>query len=322
MYVDLKEKKRIVFKIGTSSLTHSESNAIDLVKLEKFIRILTDLHNQGKEIILVSSGAIAIGRRALGLKEKPVETSVKQACAAVGQSRLMTMYQKIFSEYNQRTAQILMTKVTFSNDKSRHNATNTFEELLKMGVIPIVNENDTVATDEIDLGDNDFLSAIVSAIVKADLLVLLSDIDGLYTDDPSKNKDAKLIPYVESITDEMLEMAKGPATDLGTGGMASKLGAAGIANDAGADIKAMMYYNIELGINILLVDYHRLIIYDKLLPAGRLRESMKGKRRADMVIINGDDVDNITRLFAGEQIGTFFKEHRTRHFHLKNYLDS
>ena len=204
--------------------------------MEKFVRILTDLHNQGKEVVVVSSGAIAVGRRALRLEERPKERSVKQACAAVGQSRLMMVYQKLFSEYNQNTAQVLMTKITIVNDISRHNAQNTFSELLKMGVIPIVNENDTVATDEIDFGDNDSLSAVVSAIVGADLLVLLSDIDGLFTDDPNKNKEAKRIPLVNQITDEMLEMAKGPSTDLGTGGMSSKLGAAGIANDAGADM--------------------------------------------------------------------------------------
>ncbi len=259
MRLQIKDKKRIVFKVGTSTLTHEETGALDLVKMEKFVRILTDLHNQGKEIVVVSSGAISVGRKALSLKERPQERSMKQACAAVGQIRLMTVYQKLFSEYNQNTAQILMTKVTIANDTSRHNAQNTFRELLNMGVIPIVNENDTVATDEIDFGDNDYLSSIVSAIVKADLLVLLSDIDGLYTDDPNKNKDAKLIPLV----------------DVGTGGMSSKLGAAGIANDAGAD----------------------------------------------MIIINGDDMENLNKLLAGEEIGTLFTAHKTRHFHLKNYLD-
>lgn len=270
-----KDRKRIVFKIGTSTLTHAETGGLDLVKMEKFVRILTDLHNQGKEIVVVSSGAIGVGRKVLGLKEKPTERSVKQACAAVGQSRLMMVYQKLFSEYNQNTAQILMTKITIANDTSRHNAENTFRELLDMGVIPIVNENDTVATDEIDFSDNDYLSAIVAAIVKADLLVLLSDIDGLYTDDPNKNPEARLIPYVERITDEMLGMAKGPTTDFGTGGMVSKVEAAGIANDAGAD----------------------------------------------MIILNGNDMDNINRFLDGEELGTFFKAHKTRHFHLKNYLD-
>lgn len=275
MRSQIKDKKRIVFKIGTSTLTHKETGGLDFVKLEKFVRILTDLHNQGKEIVVVSSGAIAVGRKVLGMKERPKERSLKQACAAIGQSRLMMVYQKLFSEYNHNTAQILMTKITIVNDTSRHNARNTFRELLDLGVIPIVNENDTVATDEIDFGDNDNLSAVVAAIVKADLLVLLSDIDGLYTDDPNKNKNAKLIPVVEKITDEMLGMAKGPSSEVGTGGMSSKVGAAGIANDAGAD----------------------------------------------MVILNGNDMENLNRLFAGEDIGTLFTAHKTEHFHLKNYLE-
>lgn len=213
-----KDKKRIVFKVGSSTITHEETGGLDLVKLEKFVRILTDLHNQGKDIIVVSSGAIAVGRKALGLTKRPDTTSLKQACAAIGQSRLMTVYQKLFSEYNQYTAQILMTKFTIENDTSRHNARNTFEELLSLGAIPIVNENDTVAIDEIEFGDNDTLSAVVAAIAGADMLVLLSDIDGLYTDDPNRNPEAELIPYVERISDEMIEMAKGPTTSFGTGG--------------------------------------------------------------------------------------------------------
>ncbi|MCR4605967.1 MAG: glutamate 5-kinase [Eubacterium sp.] len=277
MYRDkLKDKKRIVFKVGTSTITHSETGALDFLKLEKFVRILTDLHNQGKDVLVVTSGAIAVGRKALGLKERPTEQDVKQACAAVGQIRLMTVYQKLFSEYNQYVAQVLMTKVTIADDTSRHNAYNTFRSLLDMNVIPIVNENDTVATDEFTLSDNDYLSAIVAAVAGADMVVLLSDIDGLYSDDPNKNPDAKLIPQVDAITDEMLDMAGGPHTDLGTGGMISKLEAAGIANDAGAD----------------------------------------------MVIINGNDMNNIERVFAGEEIGTLFTAHKTSHFHLKNYLDS
>ena len=275
MRSNFKDKKRIVFKVGTSTITHEETGGLDLVKLERFIRILTDLHNQGKDVIVVSSGAIGVGRKALGLGRKPDSISLKQACAAIGQSRLMTIYQKLFSEYNQFTAQILMTKFTIVNDTSRHNARNTFEELLNLGVIPIVNENDTVATDEIDFGDNDSLSAVVAAIAGADLLVLLSDIDGMYTDDPNRNPDAELISYVESISDEMIEMAKGPSTSLGTGGMSAKIYAAGIANDAGAD----------------------------------------------MAIINGEDMDNILRLIDGEELGTVFKAHRTRHFHLKEYLE-
>ncbi len=272
---NLKNKKRIVVKVGTSTITHTQTGRLDLIKLEKFIRILTDLRNQGKEIVLVSSGAISVGRVALGLQEKPKERKIKQACAAIGQSRLMMVYQKLFSEYNQLTAQILMTKFTIVNDISRHNAENTFRELLDMGVIPIVNENDTVATDEIDVGDNDSLSAIVAAIIHADLLVLLSDIDGLYTDDPRRNPNAVLVPYVEEITDEQMAMAKDSSTIYGTGGMSSKLGAAGIANDAGAD----------------------------------------------MLIINGEKITNLTKVLQGREMGTLFKAHKTKHFHLKNYLD-
>lgn len=272
----IKDKKRIVFKVGTSTITHPETGRLDLVKLEMFVRMLTDLRNQGKEIVLVSSGAIGVGRTALGIKEKPTERKIKQACAAVGQGRLMMIYQKLFSEYNQITAQILMTKFTIVDDISRNNARNTFRELLDMGVIPIVNENDTVATDEIDFGDNDSLSAIVAAIVEADLLVLLSDIDGLYTADPHKDPNAVLIPYVEEITDEQLAMAGDTSTTWGTGGMASKLAAAGIANDAGAD----------------------------------------------MLIINGDRITNINKVFHGEDLGTLFKAHKTKHFHLKNYVEA
>jgi len=234
---DLKDKKRIVIKIGSSSLTHSETGSLNLEKMERLVRILTDLRNQGKDVILVTSGAIAVGRKALGLKERPTERSIKQACAAVGQASLMMVYQKLFAEYNQTPAQILMTKYTMINDISRFNAKNTFGELFKMGVIPIVNENDTVSTEELDLdfGDNDTLSAIVTALVEGDLLILLSDIDGLYTDDPHKNKDAKLISCVEDIT-QVVNMAKASASDVGTGGMTTKVSAAKIATASGADM--------------------------------------------------------------------------------------
>lgn len=236
----LVDKKKIVIKIGSASLAHAETGHLDLNKMERLVRILTNLRNQGKDVILVSSGAIAVGRNALGFKEKPTEISMKQACAAVGQARLMMVYQKLFAEYNQIAAQILMTKDTMLNDISRNNAQNTFNELFKMGVIPIVNENDTVSTDELDtgdFGDNDTLSAIVTAIVGGDLLILLSDTDGFYTDDPHKNKNAKLISYVDEINDELLSMAKSSTgCNLGTGGMATKLSAAKIANASGADM--------------------------------------------------------------------------------------
>lgn len=231
------DKKRVIVKIGSASLAHVETGYLDLDKMERLVRILTNLRNQGKDVILVSSGAIAVGRNALGFLEKPTDRSIKQACAAVGQARLMMVYQKLFSEYNQIAAQILMTKDTMLNDISRENAQNTFNELFRMGVIPIVNENDTVSTDEIDFGDNDTLSAIVTALVGGDLLVLLSDIDGFYTDDPHKNEEAKFISCVDEINDVVLNMAKSSTgCNLGTGGMATKLSAAKIANASGADM--------------------------------------------------------------------------------------
>lgn len=235
----LKEKKRIVIKIGSSSLTHEGTGSLNLQTMERLVRVLTDLRNQGKEVVLVSSGAIAVGRQAIGLKDKPTETSIRQACAAVGQSRLMMVYQKIFAEYSQMCAQILMTKYTMINDISRKNAQNTFNELLDLGVIPIVNENDTVSTDELiydNFGDNDTLSAIVAALIGADLLILLSDIDGLYTDDPRTNPEASFIGVVERLDEELLKMGKGATTSVGTGGMATKLSAATIATSAGADM--------------------------------------------------------------------------------------
>ncbi|MEE0347202.1 MAG: glutamate 5-kinase [Lachnospiraceae bacterium] len=235
----IKEKKRVVVKIGTSTITHEETGALDLVKLEKLIRLLTDLKNQGKEVVLVSSGAIAVGRKAMGIKERPNDMSVKQACAAVGQARLMMVYQKLFGEYNQVAAQVLMTKYTMINDISRKNAQNTFRELLQMGVIPIVNENDTVSTDEMEygnFGDNDTLSAIVAALIGADLLILLSDIDGLYTDDPNVNANASFISCVDRIDEKLENMGKGVTSDVGTGGMATKISAAKIATASGCDM--------------------------------------------------------------------------------------
>lgn len=238
---ELKNKKRIVIKIGSSSLTHKTTGHIDLEKLEKLVRVLTNLCSMGKEVILVSSGAIAVGRKALGLMGKDLELAQKQACAAVGQAQLMMTYNKLFSEYNQQIAQILMTKNVILNEESRHNATNTFNELLKMGVIPIVNENDTISTYEIQkviqFGDNDRLSAIVSALSGADLLILMSDIDGLYTDDPNVNKDAKFVEIVEKLDEKYIEMGKETSSSkVGTGGMSAKITAAKIATYSGADM--------------------------------------------------------------------------------------
>lgn len=271
----LKDKKRIVIKIGSSSLMHEETGKINLNKIEKMIRILVDIKNSGKEVVLVSSGAIAVGKNTIGLHERPDELSVKQACAAIGQAKLMMVYQKIFAEYNTIAAQVLLTKNTISNDVSRTNAENTFKELLHMGVIPVVNENDSVSTYEIEqvqsFGDNDRLSAIVAAIIGADLLILLSDIDGLYTDDPNSNPEASFIGLVEKIDSRLMNMGKGTSgSTVGTGGMAAKLIAAQIANNSGAD----------------------------------------------MVITNGNDIDNIQRVMNGEAVGTLFVQHRDKDFNI------
>ena len=232
-----KDIKRIVVKIGSSSVTHKETGLLDFVKLEKLVRVLTNLRNQGKEVILVSSGAIAVGRKKLGLAKDDMTLSRKQACAAVGQAQLMMTYQKIFSEYNQPVAQILLTKITMMQEENKKNAENTFLELLKLGVIPIVNENDTVSTYEIQFGDNVRLSALVTALTGADLLILLSDIDGLYTDDPNVNKDAKFVEVVEKLDDDYMNMGKETSSSqVGTGGMSAKLVAAKIATYSGADM--------------------------------------------------------------------------------------
>ena len=234
----LKDKKRVVVKIGSSSLQHPETGDLDYIKMDILVRELCNIRNQGKDVILVTSGAIACGRRAVHIS-KPATIAEKQACAAIGQARLMTTYQRIFSEYGHLAAQILMTRNTIVADLNRYNAHNTFSELMNMGVIPIVNENDTISTFEIEdvIGDNDTLSAIVTALTGADLLILLSVIDGLYTDDPHKNPDAKFIDRVDSLTDELLSMGKGTTgSDIGTGGMETKLTAAKIATYSGADM--------------------------------------------------------------------------------------
>ncbi len=232
----LKDKKRIVIKIGSSSLTHEQTGELNLFKIEKLIRVICDLKGEGKDVVLVSSGAIAAGRQALGGQKRPKTISEKQAYAAVGQARLMMVYQRIFSEYNHIAAQVLLTKDTMTNETSRINAQNTFEELLRLGAVPVVNENDTVSTHEIQFGDNDRLSAIVAALIGADLLILMSDIDGLYSEDPHRNPNARFIGLVEEITPELIRMGGGAGSDVGTGGMAAKLAAARIATDSGSDM--------------------------------------------------------------------------------------
>ena len=238
---EIRDKQRIVVKIGSSSLAHRETGNLDLVKLEILVRELSDIRNSGRDVILVTSGAVMAGKQMLDLAHAPETVSEKQACASVGQARLMMIYQKLFSEYGQICGQVLLTKHTILNDLNRFNAKNTFRELLTYGVIPVVNENDTTATHEIDelsvFGDNDRLSAVVAALVGADLLILLSDIDGLYTDDPHKNPEAKFIDVVDELSDDLFAMGKdSTGSAAGTGGMSTKLSAARIAMYAGCDM--------------------------------------------------------------------------------------
>ena len=226
-------------KIGSSSLQHIQTGDLDYTKLDVLVRELCDIRNRGKDVVLVTSGAVAVGRKSVMMQETGSDnlTAVKQACAAIGQARLMMTYQKIFAEYNQVAAQILMTKNTIIDNLNRFNARNTFAELFTLGVVPIVNENDTVATYELGIGDNDTLSAIVAALIDADMLILLSDIDGLYTDDPRKNPDAKYIEVVEELTEELMNMGKASTgSSSGTGGMNTKLQAARIAGNTGVDM--------------------------------------------------------------------------------------
>ena len=237
----MKSKQRVVVKVGTSTLTH-DSGALNLRNMELLVRALSDLQGQGHEVILVSSGAIAVGTAKLGLPERPKELRMKQAAAAVGQCRMMHLYDKLFSEYNRSMAQILLTGDDVDDPERAAHLSNTFSALLGLGVIPVVNENDSVSSAEIEtghhkvLGDNDTLSAIVARLCRADLLVLLSDIDGLYDADPHTHPDAQLIHQVDTLTPEILEMAGGAGTWRGTGGMATKLSAARIAMGAGCDM--------------------------------------------------------------------------------------
>ena len=275
MIRNMKDKNRIVIKLGSSTLTHAETGKLNLRKMEKLVRIVTDLRGVGKDVVLVSSGAIAVGVQTLGLGEKPGDLSSKQALAAIGQARLMMTYERLFSEYNQLSAQVLMTKNTVVDHLSRFNATNTFARLLEMGAVPIVNENDTISTYEIQFGDNDRLSAIVANLIDADLLILLSDIDGMYTDDPNTNPDATLIETIEQVDASIEAMGKDSSSSkVGTGGMSAKIAAATIATQSGTD----------------------------------------------MVIANGDDVENISRILDGENVGTLFKAHRNEAFDLYEFL--
>ena len=228
---------RIVVKVGTSTLAHP-TGRLNIQRMEKLCKVLSDLKNMGHEIILVSSGAIAMGFGKLNLSERPKDVPTKQASAAVGQCELMYIYDKLFTEYNHTVAQLLITAPDIEEGGVRkQNFHNTLARLLELGALPVINENDTVATDEItSIGDNDTLAAIVTCCIKADLLVLLSDIDGLYTANPHTHPDAKLIPLVKEITPEVMSLADGAGSALGTGGMSTKLRAARMVTSSGADM--------------------------------------------------------------------------------------
>ncbi len=234
----MSDKKRIVIKIGTSSLTY-ENGKINLGKMEHLVRVVADLKNSGMEVILVSSAAIAVGQNRLGLKDRPSETREKQATAAVGQCDLMSTYSRLFHEYGWNVAQILLTRDCIDNQHRRENAVNTLECLLEMGALPIVNENDTVAIEEIVFGDNDRLSAIVADLCSADMLIILTDTDGLYDSDPHKNPSAKLITEVDEINDNIYDISGGAGTKRGTGGMYTKIEAAEYATERGIDTVVM-----------------------------------------------------------------------------------
>mgnify|MGYP000850953907 FL=1 len=229
------QANRIVVKVGTSTLTY-ENGKMNLRRMERLCKVLSDLQNSGKEVILVTSGAIGVGVGKLGLPGRPQETGKRQAVAAVGQCELMFMYDKFFGEYNLTTAQVLLTGDVLVNEHLRKNTENTFMELLKLGIIPVVNENDTVAVDELEgarIGDNDTLSAVVARLVNADLLVILTDIDGLYDSNPMKDPEAKRIPFVPEVTGDILALAGGSVSNRGTGGMSTKVRAAANVNRAG-----------------------------------------------------------------------------------------
>ncbi len=250
---ELKNTKRIVIKLGTSTLTHANGK-LNFGRIDLIARILSDLQNKGLEVVLVTSGAIATGAIRMGMKEKPTDLPGKQAAASIGQAALMRIYEKFFQAYDQVVGQALITKSVLEEPLTKKNAENTFDRLLEWGVIPIVNENDTIATDEIEagykgrfeFGDNDTLSATVAALIKADLLVLMSDIDGLFTADPRNDPSAKIIRNVEDISEEIEEAAEGAGSDFGTGGMVTKIRAARICKKAGINTLIMNSDSPEL----------------------------------------------------------------------------
>lgn len=235
---------RVVIKVGTSSLTH-KSGHLNVRKVEAMCKVLSDLKNAGNEIILVSSGAIAMGVGKLSLTERPTDVPTKQAMAAVGQCELMYIYDKLFSEYNHTVAQILITMDDIKSERRHINFQNTMNRLLELGTLPIINENDTVSFEEFGIGDNDTLSAFVAVSINADLLILLSDIDGLYTADPHKDPNARLIPVIDKIDDSVISIAGGAGSARGTGGMKTKISAALTVTENGTDMIITNAANID-----------------------------------------------------------------------------
>ena len=240
----IKEVKRIVVKVGTSSLTY-HTGKLNIRRIRKLAEVLSDLLNSGVQVTLVSSGAIGVGASKLGLLERPTDTPGRQAAATVGQCELMFMYDKMFGEYNHTVGQLLITRSDVENPERRENLINCFEKLFEYGAIPVVNENDAVAVEEIVYGDNDNLSAQVAQLIGADALVILSDIDGFFSANPAEDENAVLIPMVDKIDDTLLHMAGPSVSHLGTGGMATKLGAAKSATEAGIDTVIMNGSNPE-----------------------------------------------------------------------------
>lgn len=243
---------RVVIKIGTSTLAH-KTGLLNILRIEELCKVMSDIKNAGNEVILVSSGAIGMGVGKLSLSKKPSDIPTKQAAAAVGQCELMYTYDRLFSEYNHTVAQILITGDDMDHNDRKENFANTMQRLLEFSVIPIINENDVIATNEIKIGDNDTLGAIIATECDADLLVILTDIDGLYTADPKKSANARLLNVVEEITPEIENMVSGAGTSLGTGGMITKLNAAKIVTDNGIDMviangkNPMCLYDIVMG---------------------------------------------------------------------------
>lgn len=232
---NIKHCQRIVVKVGTSTLSYPNGR-LNFRRIEQLAGVLSDLQKAGKKITLVSSGAIGVGAGKLGITTKPTHLDEKQALAAVGQAELMKIYQKLFESQNQKVAQVLLTKDIVEVSERSLNASNTLNALFEMNVIPVINENDTIATDEIEFGDNDTLSAYTAVLANANLLVLLSDIDGLYTSDPRENEDASIIPLINEITTELEKTVKGSSNGFGTGGMITKIAAAKICMDQGIKV--------------------------------------------------------------------------------------